>query len=67
LSISNIIKKGITPTLPTMDGYISKEVVPQYEDERYCCIATNSKRVTYFSTPPLCIKFLLKDVRIRNK
>ncbi len=47
-----VIKKDITPTLPTMDGYISKEVMAQYEDERYYCIATNDND----STPTEIIK-----------
>jgi hypothetical protein len=47
-----VIKKDITPTLPTMDGYISSEVMAQYEDERYYCIATNDN----VSTPEDIIK-----------
>ena len=41
-----VIKKDITPTLPTMDGYIDKEVMAKYEDERYYCIATNDNDST---------------------
>ena len=36
-----VIKKDITPTLPTLDGYIDDEVMMQYQDEIYYCIATN--------------------------
>ena len=36
-----VIKKDITPTLPTMEEYISDEVMMQYQDEIYYCIATN--------------------------
>ncbi len=36
-----VIKKDITPTLPTMEGYISDEVMMQHQDEIYYCIATN--------------------------
>lgn len=30
-----------TPMLPTMQEYISDEVMMQYQDEIYYCIATN--------------------------
>ena len=36
-----VIKKDITPMLPTMEDYISDKVMMQYEDEIYYCIATN--------------------------
>ena len=36
-----VIKKDITPTLPTLEEYISDEVMMQYQDEIYYCIATN--------------------------
>ena len=36
-----VIKKDITPTLPTLEGYISDEVMMQHQDEIYYCIATN--------------------------
>jgi len=36
-----VIKKDITPTLPTMQEYISDEVMMQHQDEIYYCIATN--------------------------
>ena len=36
-----VIKKDITPILPTLEGYISNEVMMQYQDEIYYCIATN--------------------------
>lgn len=36
-----VIKKDITPTLPTLEGYIGEEVMMQYQDEIYYCIATN--------------------------
>jgi len=34
-----VIKKDITPTLPTLEGYISDEVMMQHQDEIYYCIA----------------------------
>lgn len=36
-----VIKKDITPILPTMEEYISDEMMMQYQDEIYYCIATN--------------------------
>jgi len=36
-----VVKKDITPILPTLEGYISEEVMEQYKDEMYYCIATN--------------------------
>ena len=36
-----VIKKDITLLLPTMEEYISDEVMMQYQDEIYYCIATN--------------------------
>ena len=36
-----VIKKDITPILPTLEGYISDEVMMQHQDEIYYCIATN--------------------------
>jgi len=36
-----VIKKDITPTLPILEGYIGDEVMMQYQDEIYYCIATN--------------------------
>jgi hypothetical protein len=41
LDYRNISKKDITPTLPTLEEYISDEVMMQYQDEIYYCIATN--------------------------
>ena len=41
-----VIKKDITPILPTLDGYISDEVMMQYQDEIYYCIATNDNDLT---------------------
>lgn len=41
-----VIKKDITPTLPTMEEYISDEVMMQYQDEIYYCIATNDNDLT---------------------
>jgi len=41
-----VIKKNITPTLPTMEKYISDEVMMQYQDEIYYCIATNDNDLT---------------------
>ncbi|MEA3384320.1 MAG: IS1380 family transposase [Campylobacterota bacterium] len=41
-----VIKKDITPMLPTMQEYISDEVMMQYQDEIYYCIATNDNDLT---------------------
>jgi hypothetical protein len=41
-----VIKKDITPILPTMEEYISDEVMAKYEDEIYYCIATNDNDLT---------------------
>jgi len=41
-----VIKKDITPTLPTLEGYIGDEVMMQYQDEIYYCIATNDNDLT---------------------
>jgi len=41
-----VIKKDITPVLPTMDGYISDEVMMEHQDEIYYCIATNDNDLT---------------------
>ena len=41
-----VIKKDITPTLPTLDKYISDEVMMQHQDEIYYCIATNDNDLT---------------------
>jgi len=41
-----VIKKDITPTLPTMQEYISDEVMMQHQDEIYYCIATNDNNLT---------------------
>ena len=41
-----VIKKDITPTLPTLEEYISDEVMMQYQDEIYYCIATNDNDLT---------------------
>jgi hypothetical protein len=41
-----VIKKDITPILPTLDGYISDEVMAAHEDEIYYCIATNDNNLT---------------------
>ena len=41
-----VIKKDITPVLPTMEGYISDEVMAEHEDEIYYCIATNDNDLT---------------------
>jgi len=40
------IKKDITPTLPTLEGYIGDEVMMQHQDEIYYCIATNDNNLT---------------------
>ena len=41
-----VIKKDITPILPTLEGYISDEVMMQHQDEIYYCIATNDNDLT---------------------
>jgi hypothetical protein len=41
-----VIKKDITPMLPTFGEYISDEVMMQYQDEIYYCIATNDNDLT---------------------
>lgn len=41
-----VIKKDITPMLPTLEEYISDEVMMQYQDEIYYCIATNDNDST---------------------
>jgi len=41
-----VIKKDTTPTLPTMEEYISDEVMMQHQDEIYYCIATNDNDLT---------------------
>jgi uncharacterized protein YktB (UPF0637 family) len=41
-----VIKKDITPILPTMEEYISDEVMMQYQDEIYYCIATNDNNLS---------------------
>ena len=41
-----VIKKDITPILPTLQDYISDEVMMQHEDEIYYCIATNDNNLT---------------------
>ncbi len=41
-----VIKKDITPTLPTLEEYISDEVMMQHQDEIYYCIATNDNDLT---------------------
>jgi len=41
-----VIKKDITPMLPTMQEYISDEVMMQYQDEIFYCIATNDNNLT---------------------
>ena len=41
-----VIKKDITPTLPNLEGYISNEVMMQYQDEIFYCIATNDNELT---------------------
>jgi hypothetical protein len=41
-----VIKKDITPTLPTLNEYISNEVMMQHQDEIYYCIATNDNDLT---------------------
>ena len=47
-----VIKKDITPALPTLEEYISDEVMAEHEDEIYYCIATNDND----STPEEIIK-----------
>ena len=47
-----VIKKDITPLLPTMEEYICDEVMMQYQDEIYYCIATNDNN----STPQEIVK-----------
>lgn len=41
-----VIKKDITPTLPTLEEYIGDEVMMRYQDEIYYCIATNDNDLT---------------------
>jgi len=41
-----VIKKDITPTLPTLEEYISDEVMMQHQDEIFYCIATNDNDLT---------------------
>ncbi len=41
-----VIKKDITPTLPTLEGYIGDEVMMQHQDEIFYCIATNDNDLT---------------------
>ena len=41
-----VIKKDITPILPTLEEYISDEVMMQHQDEIYYCIATNDNELT---------------------
>ena len=41
-----VVKKDITPILPTLEGYISEEVMQQHKDEMYYCIATNDNKLT---------------------
>lgn len=41
-----VIKKDITPILPTLQEYISDEVMMQYQDEIYYCIATNDNNLS---------------------
>ncbi len=41
-----VIKKDITPILPTLQEYISDEVMMQHQDEIYYCIATNDNDLT---------------------
>ena len=36
-----VVKKDITPILPTLESYIDPEVLEKYKDEMYYCIATN--------------------------
>lgn len=36
-----VVKKSITPTLPELDGYLSKETKEQLHEEMYYTIATN--------------------------
>ena len=40
-----VLKKDITPILPTLKEYISDEVMMQYQDEIYYCIATNDNNL----------------------
>ena len=41
-----VIKKDMTPTLPTLEEYISDEVMMQHQYEIYYCIATNDNDLT---------------------
>jgi hypothetical protein len=41
-----VIKKDITPALPTLEEYISDEVMMQHQDEIYYCIATNDNNLS---------------------
>lgn len=41
-----VVKKDITPMLPTLKGYISDEVMQKHKDEMYYCIATNDNNLT---------------------
>jgi len=36
-----VVKKDITPILPTLEGYIDPEILAKHQDEIYYCIATN--------------------------
>ncbi len=41
-----VVKKDITPFLPTLEGYIADEVMEKYQDEIYYCIATNDNKLS---------------------
>ena len=41
-----VIKKDITPILPTLEGYIDPEVLAKHQDEMYYYIATNDNDLT---------------------
>ncbi len=41
-----VVKKDITPLLPTLDDYISEEVMEKYHDEMYYTIATNDNELS---------------------
>jgi hypothetical protein len=54
-----VVKKDITPILPTLEGYISEEVMEQHRDEIYYCIATNDNE--------LCAEQIVKLHRQRGE
>ena len=51
-------KKDITPTLPTLEGYIDDEVMMQHQDEIFYCIAANDNDLT----PAEIIRYKLYNI-----